>query len=207
MSNRNLDITHALFLAIGISSMQKEAIDFLKREFGSAFWSSNRTAETVEEYYEQGDNWDRAVVYAWGEVDPSRLYQQGEKDDDEDDDEDDEDDDEDDDEVVAEAVTGGEGGGEGEKETAKPTDGDTTDGNTSTVASEGDSENNSVEKATKTDAEVTKVQLRFSSRLVLACSWQKKLFSAGCLVHQDWSSRRALAVVAGAQVCSNGLAL
>lgn len=114
-------------------SMQKEAKEFLEREWNAHYWTRN-TTQSMEEYIDDDDNWERASRYAWEQVDASRVpallgEEEGEEDDDDDDDEGDEGEDDDEDEEDSPAsegndVAGKEGASAGKTNKKEKTDAD-----------------------------------------------------------------------------------
>lgn len=79
------------------SSPQKEAKEFLEKEWNAQFWSRT-TSLTQEEYFADEDNWDRAMKHGYDAVNTARgfppKYKEVETDEEEEDDDDDEDDEE-----------------------------------------------------------------------------------------------------------------
>lgn len=79
---------------------QKEAKEFLEKEWNAQFWSRT-TSLTEEEYFEDDDNWDRAMKHGYDVVNTARGFppkykkelegeEEAEDDDDDEDDEEDE---------------------------------------------------------------------------------------------------------------------
>ncbi|CAM9426533.1 unnamed protein product [Ectocarpus sp. 8 AP-2014] len=83
-----------------IKLVEKEAKEFLEKEWNAQFWSRT-TSLTEEEYFEDDDNWDRAMKHGYDVVNTARGFppkykkelegeEEAEDDDDDEDDEDDE---------------------------------------------------------------------------------------------------------------------
>lgn len=79
---------------------QKEAKEFLEKEWNAQFWSRT-TSLTEEEYFEDDDNWDRAMKYGYDVVNTARGFPpkykkelEGEEEAEDDDDDEDEEEDE-----------------------------------------------------------------------------------------------------------------
>lgn len=99
---------------------QKEAREFLEKEWNAQFWSRT-TSLTEEEYIKDEENWERAMKYGYDAVNTARGFPPKNKEEEEVEGEDDDDDDDDDDEEQEE-----------EKEAESPTD---TAGNIATKPS------------------------------------------------------------------------
>lgn len=133
---------------------QKEAKEFLEREWNAQYWSRTTTM-TEEEFYEDEDNKERALEHGWEVVNEDRGISKKalvEEDDDEDEDDDDEDEDDDDDEegMVAE--------GKDEEDGDEQDDEDSSEAN----ATGGGTDNLKSKKvASKTEADVAKVTNHF----------------------------------------------
>lgn len=73
-------------------SIQKEAKEFLEKEWNAQFWSRT-TSLTQEEYFADEDNWDRAMKHGYDVVNMARgfppKYKEVETEEEEDDDDDD----------------------------------------------------------------------------------------------------------------------
>lgn len=76
---------------------QKEAKEFLEKEWNAQFWSRT-TSLTEEEYFADEDNWDRAMKHGYDVVNMARgfppKYKQAETEEEEEDDDDDDDEEE-----------------------------------------------------------------------------------------------------------------
>lgn len=127
---------------------QKEAKEFLEREWNAQYWSRN-TSMTLEEYIDDDENWERASQHAWEVMDEARGISKKEDDDDDDDDDDSEEDE-------------GEAVGEGKPEDKE--DKDNQENSSETDAASGpadiagkDNDSSKTKKTTKADADVTKV--------------------------------------------------
>lgn len=117
---------------------QKEAKEFLEKEWNAQYWSRN-TSMTLEEYVDDDENWERASQYAWEVMDESRgISKKKEEDEDDDDDDDSEED---------------EGEPEGNEEDSSETD---VTGGPVDVAGK-DTGSSKTKKKTKADMDVSKV--------------------------------------------------
>lgn len=78
-------------------STQKEAKEFLEKEWNAQFWSRT-TSLTQEEYFADEDNWDRAMKHGYDVVNTARgfppKYKEAETEEEEEDDDDDDDEEE-----------------------------------------------------------------------------------------------------------------
>lgn len=134
----------SLFTLLLLSPPQKEAKDFLEREWNAQYWKRNTTL-TQEEYYVDEENWDRAVEHGWDVVNEERGFKKEvEVEEEEDDDEYDEDDEDDEEGVTA----------DGDKGKVEKTD--EPEGGTDVAGKEG-AAGKSKKKATKTETDVAQV--------------------------------------------------
>lgn len=83
---------------------QKEAKEFLEKEWNAQFWSRT-TSLTEEEYFDDEENWARAMQHGYDTVNTARGFPPKKTEEDEEDDEDDEDDEDEDQEVKADGPT------------------------------------------------------------------------------------------------------
>ena len=130
-------------------SLQKEAKEFLEREWNAQYWSRTTTM-TEEEFYEDEDNKARALEHGWEVVNEDRgISKKAAVEDDDDEDDDDEDDDDDDEGMVAEGEDSEEGDEEDDEDSSET---DTTGAGTDTVGK-------SKKVSSKTEADVAQVIL------------------------------------------------
>eukprot|EP00904_Undaria_pinnatifida_P004641 jgi/Undpi1/14178/HiC_scaffold_9.g03828.m2 len=109
---------------------EKEAKEFLEKEWNAQYWSRTTTM-TEEEFYEDEDNKARALEHGWEVVNEDRgISKKAAVEDDDDEDDDDEDDDDDDEGMVAEGEDSEEGDEEDDEDSS---DTDTTGAGTDTV--------------------------------------------------------------------------
>lgn len=132
----------------------------MEREWNAQYWARNTTL-TLDEYYEDGDNWDRAVAHAWDVVYDRSSSKKVEEDSDDDDDNDDDDDDDDDDAVVAE----GEEDDDEEEDEDDSTETGVAGGTSDVIGKEGGASGKSKKGAAQTEADTAKVMMAF-----VACS-------------------------------------
>lgn len=114
---------------------QKEAKEFLEKEWNAQFWSRT-TSLTEEEYFEDDENWERAMKHGYDVVNTARGFppkyktEEEEEEEDDDDDEDEQDEDQDNEEAKVPSETDTEGIAAKPKKTASKADVDATKVNT-----------------------------------------------------------------------------
>lgn len=123
--------------------IQKEAKEFLEKEWNAQYWSRN-TSMTLEEYIDDDENWERASQHAWEVMDEARGISKRKEDDDDDEDDDDSEEDE------------GEPEGTEDKENEEDSSEADAAGGPVDVAGK-DTGSSKTKKKTKADADVTKV--------------------------------------------------